>query len=147
MIGAASAGMTTLDRNTPKSTELSPAPTMAAPMRPPKSAWDDEDGRPKRQVAMFQMIAPMSPARMKSGVIWTPIAFPDDPAGDGLGHLRGEEGTDEVEDRGESDRRFGFDRSRGDRSGHGIGCIVKAIGEVEEQCQCYDKHDDEDDFH
>src|SRR5690625_2531762 len=72
MIGAASAGMTTLDRNTPKSTELSPAPTMAAPMRPPKSAWDDEDGRPKRQVAMFQMIAPMSPARMKSGVIWTP---------------------------------------------------------------------------
>src|SRR5690625_7649253 len=72
MIGAASAGMTTLDRNTPKSTELSPAPTMAAPMRPPKSAWDDEDGRPKRQVAMFQMIAPMSPARRKSGVIWTP---------------------------------------------------------------------------
>src|SRR5699024_231120 len=72
MIGAASAGMTTLDRNTPKSTELSPAPTMAAPMRPPKSAWDDEDGRPKRQVAMVQMIAPMSAERMKAGVIWTP---------------------------------------------------------------------------
>src|SRR5699024_4882773 len=72
MIGAASAGMTTLDRNTPKSTELSPAPTMAAPMRPPKSAWDDEDGRPKRQVAMFQMIAPMRPARTTSGGIWTP---------------------------------------------------------------------------
>src|SRR5699024_4406990 len=70
MIGAASAGMTTLDRNTPKSTELRPAPTMAAPMRPPKSAWDDEDGRPKRQVAMFQMIAPMSPASMELGVIW-----------------------------------------------------------------------------
>src|SRR5699024_8112530 len=81
------------------------------------------------------------------GDLDSPIAFFDDPTGDGLRHLRGEEGPDEVEDRGESDRRFGFDRSRGDRSGHGIGCIVKAIGEVEEQCQCYDKHDDEDDCH
>jgi hypothetical protein len=34
----------------------------AAPTRPPINACEDEDGRPKRQVMMFQLIAPNSAA-------------------------------------------------------------------------------------
>src|SRR5688572_33013844 len=32
----------------------------AAPHRPPISAWDDEDGKPRHQVIRFQTIAPSS---------------------------------------------------------------------------------------
>src|SRR5215475_8525199 len=35
----------------------------AAPMRPPISACDDDDGRPKYQVIRFQVMAPNSPAK------------------------------------------------------------------------------------
>ena len=34
----------------------------AAPTRPPISACEDDDGRPKYQVMRFQVIAPMRPA-------------------------------------------------------------------------------------
>ena len=70
-----------------------------------------------------------------------------DAAGDRLRPLGGEECADEVEDRGEGDGGPRLDRARGDRRGHRVGRIVKAVGEVEEECQCDDEHDDEDDFH
>ena len=35
----------------------------AAPTRPPISAWDDDEGRPKYQVSRFQAIAPTSAAK------------------------------------------------------------------------------------
>ena len=41
-------------------------------MSPPNSAWLDEEGSPNSQVTRFQTIAPISPARMSSGVICTP---------------------------------------------------------------------------
>ena len=47
-------------------------PAIAAPIRPPKSAWDELEGRPLSQVIMFQRMAPIRPAKMMSGVIWTP---------------------------------------------------------------------------
>ena len=47
-------------------------PAMAAPIRPPKSACEELDGRPLSQVIMFQRMAPIRPAKMMSGVIWTP---------------------------------------------------------------------------
>ena len=47
-------------------TPLRPRAAMALPIRPPKSACEDEDGRPITQVARFQTIPPTRPARMIS---------------------------------------------------------------------------------
>jgi hypothetical protein len=44
--GAASIGIRIFERKTPPLTDEMPAPTMAAPMRPPKSACDELDGSP-----------------------------------------------------------------------------------------------------
>ena len=38
-----------------------PAETLTTPTRPPTSAWDDDAGRPNRQVIRFHAIAPPSP--------------------------------------------------------------------------------------
>ncbi len=38
-------------------------PAIAAPMRPPNRACEDDDGSPKYQVSRFQVIAPSSPDR------------------------------------------------------------------------------------
>ena len=38
-----------------------PAETTTAPIRPPTSACDDDDGMPKYQVARFQTMAPTRP--------------------------------------------------------------------------------------
>ena len=40
--------------------ELKPTFATAAPMSPPISAWDDDDGSPKNQVIAFHEIAPTS---------------------------------------------------------------------------------------
>ena len=40
---------------------------MTAPISPPKSAWEEEDGRPKSQVARFHRIAPARPAKTIAG--------------------------------------------------------------------------------
>ena len=42
---------------------LAPSAANAAPTRPPISACDELDGSPKHQVARFQAIAPISPAK------------------------------------------------------------------------------------
>jgi len=64
VIGAMRAGRTIFDSTAPKSMPPRPAPTSVAPIRPPKRAWDELDGRPSSQVSMFQVIAPMSPAKI-----------------------------------------------------------------------------------
>src|SRR5262249_11788715 len=48
-------------------------PARAAPTRPPKRAWEDEEGRPKYQVTRFQMIAPRRAAKR--------MPIPLDPSG------------------------------------------------------------------
>src|SRR5690242_12012706 len=48
-------------------------PASAAPTRPPNSACEEDEGRPKYQVIRFQVMAPMSAARSR------PI--PDEPEG------------------------------------------------------------------
>ena len=52
--------MTTLSRM-PLHCTVAPAAS-AAPTRPPISACEDDDGRPKYQVSRFQAIAPTSAA-------------------------------------------------------------------------------------
>jgi hypothetical protein len=58
--GDTSIGMTTFSSTVSQET-LTPA-ARAAPTRPPMSAWEEEDGRPKYQVMRFQVMAPSSPA-------------------------------------------------------------------------------------
>src|SRR5664279_6200617 len=53
--------MTILSR-TPVQSTVVPAPS-AAPTRPPISACDDDDGRPKYQVSRFHPMAPNSAAK------------------------------------------------------------------------------------
>ena len=48
-----------------------PKPTIVAPMRPPNSACEELDGRPSSHVSMFQVMAPMRPAKMSAGN-WSP---------------------------------------------------------------------------
>ena len=78
--GAMSAGSTTLLSTMPKSIACRLAPTRVAPMRPPNRACDELEGRPSSHVSMFQVIAPISPAKMigrkSSGVICSSRMMP-----------------------------------------------------------------------
>ncbi|GAU68453.1 hypothetical protein SSP35_07_02560 [Streptomyces sp. NBRC 110611] len=40
-----------------------------APIRPPKSAWDELEGRPASQVSRFHTMAPTRPAKITSGLM------------------------------------------------------------------------------
>src|SRR5689334_7894892 len=57
-----------LPKNDPSSTETRLAFVTAAPAKPPRSACDDDDGRPHHHVSRFQMIAPRSAERRTLGV-------------------------------------------------------------------------------
>ncbi len=62
--------MTTLSSTEPQLTW--PLDAIAAPHRPPISACDDDDGRPKYQVMRFQIVAPTTAAKTTvrpSGVV------------------------------------------------------------------------------
>ena len=56
--GDSTIGMTTLS-NTPVHFTV-PADANAAPISPPMSAWDEDDGMTKYHVMMFQVIAPIN---------------------------------------------------------------------------------------
>src|SRR4051812_44847069 len=61
MTGETTIGTTTLSRMPFHSTVCADA--IAAPTRPPISACDDDDGRPKYHVTRFHVIAPTSAAK------------------------------------------------------------------------------------
>src|ERR1700709_2024395 len=67
-IGEIAAGMITLETIPSISIAPEPAPTKVAPTTPPISACEEEDGIPNHQVARFQLIAPIRPPRMITGV-------------------------------------------------------------------------------
>ena len=67
--GEIAAGMITLETIPSISIAPEPEATRVAPITPPISAWDDEDGIPNHQVARFQQIAPIRPPRTTTGVI------------------------------------------------------------------------------
>src|SRR3954453_6466628 len=50
---------------------IAPAPpaTHVAPMRPPKSAWEELEGSPRYQVTRFHRMAPTSPAKITTGLM------------------------------------------------------------------------------
>ena len=50
-----------LDQPVPDDERLGPALTMAAPTKPPMSAWEELVGRPDHQVNRFQTMAPEQP--------------------------------------------------------------------------------------
>ena len=57
-------------------TALLPSATNAEPTTPPISACEDEDGRPKYQVARFHAIAPIRPAKTIAGVMRSASTMP-----------------------------------------------------------------------
>ncbi len=71
------------------------------------------------------------------------LLFADDAVRDGLGHLGRQERADEVEARREHDGHLGLERPGRDRRRHRVRGVVEPVGEVEEQCQRDDQHDDE----
>src|SRR3954467_12334849 len=74
--GAIRAGITTLPSRPPATMALGPPPRVAAPTRPPISACDELDGRPKYHVIRFQPIAPIRPANTIVGVIASDLTIP-----------------------------------------------------------------------
>ena len=56
-----------LEITVPQWTPWTPAATTTAPMSPPNSAWDDDDGSPNNQVARFHRMAPARPAKIMAG--------------------------------------------------------------------------------
>ena len=110
---------------------LKPALATAAPAYPPNSACDELVGSPKYHVIRFQMIAPMSPARITENVTTSRSTIPEpDRLGDGGAE---EERRDEVEERGPGDRLARREHARGDDGGNRIGGVVKAVDEIENQ--------------
>src|SRR5690242_1066135 len=58
----------TLESTPSPSTAENPTEATAAPIMPPISACDDEDGIPNHQVTRFQVMAPIRPAKIAVGV-------------------------------------------------------------------------------
>src|SRR6188472_3886338 len=67
--GATKAGTMSLSTNPVPLTAPVPAATSVAPITPPISACDDDEGNPKYQVRRFQTIAPINPANTTVSVI------------------------------------------------------------------------------
>src|SRR3954451_25126801 len=66
----ASAARTMILFSTPwKSIASDPAATQVAPIKPPNSACEELDGRPRYHVTRFHRMAPTSPAKMTTGVM------------------------------------------------------------------------------
>src|SRR3954469_8828769 len=63
------AGIRTLPKSPSLITASTPAAATAAPTTPPIRACEELDGSPKYQVARFQAIAPIRPAKTIVGVI------------------------------------------------------------------------------
>ena len=139
--GLARPGHTTLFQMPSHCTGSGPPAASAAPTRPPTSACDDDDGRPRYHVKRFHAIAPISAARIRCGVTRpgsvlirpSPTVFAT--------------AVDENAPRkfmmaaiSHSDPRR--QRAGGDGGGDGIRRVVEAVREVERECD-RDDHDQE----
>ena len=71
----------------------------------------------------------------------------EETAGDGLGDLGGEAGSDEIEHRGQDDGGTRLERTGRDRTGHRVGAVVEPVGEVEDEGYGDNRDDDEQHCH
>ena len=67
MIGASTAGSSTLPTRLANLIASVPEATQVAPMSPPINACDELEGNPTSQVSRFHTIAPASPAKITVG--------------------------------------------------------------------------------
>ena len=67
--GESASGSSTLPATVEKLIAPVPANTHVAPIRPPNSACDELDGRPRSQVTRFHRIAPTRPPKITAGVM------------------------------------------------------------------------------
>ena len=107
-----------------------PPATQVAPIRPPNSACDELEGRPEvpgRQVPQDRPDqAREDHHRVDEGLV-------DEPARDRLRDLHRQEGAYQVQTPGERHGDLGAQCAGGDRGGHGVGRVVEAVGEIEDQ--------------
>src|SRR3954451_5880503 len=75
--GATAAGTRTFSTTPSAFTACGPAATTAAPMSPPISACEEDDGRPAHHVARFHVIAPTRPAKTTGGVTAPASTMPE----------------------------------------------------------------------
>src|SRR4051794_23333285 len=75
--GATAAGTSTFSTIPSTLTTSGPSATNAAPMSPPISAGDEDDGRPAHHVARFHAIAPTRPANTTVVVIAPGSTMPE----------------------------------------------------------------------
>src|ERR1700754_2299737 len=76
MIGERMRGSSTLLITLANWMALVPAATQVAPISPPNNACEELDGRPSSQVIRFQRMAPTSPPKITTGVIWVSSTNP-----------------------------------------------------------------------
>src|SRR3954454_11818571 len=67
--GASTAGRTILFSTTSKWIADAPPATQVAPISPPNSACDELEGSPRYHVTRFHRMAPISPAKITTGLI------------------------------------------------------------------------------
>ena len=128
----ATIGMTTLS-TTPSHCTVAAAGAAPAPTRPPISACEDDDGRPKYQVMQVPGDRADQRRRRPRPGCARPAGRLDQPVADGLGDLGAEEGADEVARPRPSQRDPRGQRPGGDRGRDGVGRVVEAVGVVEDQ--------------
>ncbi len=75
-IGATRAGTITFSISPSPNTASGPAATSAAPTSPPINACEDDDGSPNHQVARFQAMAPIKPAKTIGNVTSSASTMP-----------------------------------------------------------------------
>ena len=127
MIGDSTAGTTTLATiEWPWIAEV-PAETSVAPITPPISACEDEDGSPKDQVTMFQTIAPSRPANTIGSVIAVEATMPPAMV---AATFNGQECAGQVQHGRQRHGGLRLQRTGRDRGRHRVGGVVETIGEI-----------------
>ena len=117
---------------------LDPAVTQVAPIRPPTSAYVDDDGSagpPGDEVPRDR-----ADQRGEHELVGDRVDVHDvlaDRARDARRHER----ADEVHHRCQRDGRARRQRARRDRGGDGVRRVVEAVREVEDECGRHDQHD------
>ena len=132
-------GQTTLFQRAPQSTGSGPPRAIAAPISPPTSACDDDEGRPRRHVSRFHPIAPIS-AASSTCALTNPGVVLISPPPTVCATFVDENAPTKFITAAISDRLAGAERAGRDRRGDGVGGVVEAVREVERE---RDRDDDD----
>ena len=137
--GLVSPGQTTLFQSAPQSTGSCPPRAIAAPISPPTSACDDDEGRPSRHVSRFHPIAPVS-AASSTWALTNPGVVLISPPPTVCATFVDVNAPRKFITAAISDRLARAQRTRRDRGGDGVGRVMESVREVERK---RDRDDDD----